>query len=63
VASRLQELTKLYQCQLIMSQPVATQAGLDVTRFPRHELTVRNRTDPIAICAVGNVEWLALSGA
>jgi len=63
VASRLQELTKLYQCQLIMSQPVAAQAGLDVARFPRHELTVRNRTAPIAICAVGNVEWLALSGA
>ena len=63
VASRLQELTKQYQCQLIISQPAATQAGLDVARFPRHEITVRNRTDPIAIYVVGNVDWLALSGA
>jgi len=62
VASRLQDLTKQYQCQLIMSQSAATQAGLDVARFPRHELTVRNRTDPIAIYVVGNVDWLALSG-
>jgi adenylate cyclase len=63
VASRLQELTKDYQCPLIVSQSAARRAQLDVARFPRHELAVRNRSNPIAIHVVRNADWLALSGA
>ncbi len=56
VASRLQDLTKQYQCQLIVSEPAARRAGIDVSAFPRHELTVRNRTEPIAIRTIENIE-------
>jgi len=63
VASRLQELTKDYRCPLIVSQSAAQRAQLDVARFPRHELAVRNRSNPIVIHIVGNADWLALSGA
>jgi adenylate cyclase len=59
VASRLQDLTKEYGCQLIISEQVAEQAGLAVSAFPRHELTVRNRREALAIFVVEDVETLA----
>jgi adenylate cyclase len=59
VASRLQDLTKEYHCQLVISEQVAEQAGLAVSAFPRHELTVRNRREALAIFVVEDVETLA----
>jgi adenylate cyclase len=58
VASRLQDLTKQYQCQLIISETAAQRAGIDVSGFPRHVLTVRNRTEPVAIRAIEDLESL-----
>jgi adenylate cyclase len=52
VASRLQDLTKEYDCELVISQAVAEAAGLDVRGLPRHELTVRNRAEPVTIYVV-----------
>ncbi len=59
VASRLQELTKVYGCQLVISDQVAMRAGLEMSVFPRHELTVRNRNDPLVIMTVDDVQALA----
>ena len=59
VASRLQDLTKEYGCQLVISDLVAERARIDVSAFPRHELTVRNRRNPIVIRTVDNVHALA----
>jgi adenylate cyclase len=58
--ARLQDLTKQYKCQLIISEIAAGRAGFDVSSFPHHELTVRNRTEPIAIRAIEDVETLVL---
>jgi adenylate cyclase len=58
VASRLQDLTKLYTCPLVISEHVADRAGLDATGFPRHELAVRNRTEPLAIRVIDDVHRL-----
>jgi adenylate cyclase len=58
VASRLQDLTKQYQCQLIISEAAAQRAGIDVSGFPRHEVTVRNRTEPVAIHTIEDLESL-----
>ena len=58
VASRLQELTKKYGCQLIISELVAERAGIDVSSFPKHELTVRNRRTPMVIRTVKDIEQL-----
>ena len=52
VASRLQDLTKTYNCELVISQTVADAGGLDVRAWPRHELTVRNRAEPVVIYVV-----------
>ena len=55
VASRLQDATKEYECQLVISEEVARQSGLDIANLPRHELTVRNRREALAIYAVDDV--------
>jgi adenylate cyclase len=60
VASRFQDLTKDYDCQLVISEQVATLAGVDVSMFERHEIAVRNRTEPLAIRVVDDVRRLAI---
>ena len=56
VASRLQDLTKEYQCQMVISEQLAAHAGLEVSPFPRHELRVRNRGEPIVIRVIEDVQ-------
>ena len=56
VASRLQDLTKEYGCQLVISEQAAMNAGIDPSILPRHELTVRNRLEPLAIFVVDEIE-------
>ncbi len=55
VASRLQELTKPYACQLVISEQVVSRTGVDGSRFPRHQVMVRNHTDPVVIYAIDQV--------
>jgi adenylate cyclase len=55
VASRLQELTKEYGCQMVISEPVAVRAGIDVTACPHYTLTVRNRHDPLVIRTIDDM--------
>ena len=59
VASRLQDATKEYNCQLVLSEEVAQQAGLNVVDLPRHQLTVRNRRETLTIFAVNNLAMIA----
>jgi adenylate cyclase len=58
VASRLQDLTKEYSCHLIVSDEVVAKAGLNTNGFKRHQLTVRNRREALAIFVVENVKQL-----
>jgi adenylate cyclase len=58
VASRLQDLTKEYGCQLVISEEVARHAGVQVDSFPRHELTVRNRREALAIYVIKDIQAL-----
>ena len=59
VASRLQELTKQHDCQLVISQPVADHAGFDVVGLPRLTLSVRNRAEPVVTYMVKDARRLA----
>jgi len=59
VASRLQDLTKDYQCQMVVSERAAARAGIDVGALPREEIAVRNRAETIAIRTVTDVVALA----
>jgi adenylate cyclase len=58
VASRLEQLTKDFAAQLVVSEQVARRAGLDVTDWPRHELTLRNRGEPLAVRVLNDVRRL-----
>jgi adenylate cyclase len=58
VASRLQDLTKEYGCQLVISEEVARYAGVKVDSFPCHQLTLRNRREPLAIYVIKEVQAL-----
>jgi adenylate cyclase len=58
VAARLQELTKDYGCQLIVSEIVATTAGVEMSGFPLREVTVRGRAEPLAVRIVGAMNEL-----
>jgi adenylate cyclase len=53
VAARLQELTKEYSCQLVVSDIVAATAGVEMSGFPLHEVKVRGRAEPMAVRIVG----------
>jgi len=59
VASRLQDSKKEYQCQMVISEVVAQESGLNIADLPRHELTVRNRREALAIYAVDDVSKIA----
>jgi adenylate cyclase len=57
VAARLQELTK--DCgQLVVSDIVATTAGVEMSAFPVHEISVRGRTEPLAVRIVSAMNEL-----
>jgi adenylate cyclase len=62
VASRLQDLTKEYACQLVISEQVAEQAGLEVSSLPRHELAVRNRREQLRIYVIADVHSISSIG-
>jgi adenylate cyclase len=55
VASRFQELTKQYDCQLVISEQVVRRTGVDGTLFPRHQVMVRNHAEPFVIYAIDHV--------
>jgi adenylate cyclase len=63
VASRLQNLTKEYGCQLVISEQVGAHAGLNSSLNPssvlRYDLTVRNRREPLTIFVVNDVREIA----
>jgi adenylate cyclase len=59
VASRLQDLTKEYHCQLVVSEVVGTLAGIPLGDFPRHDIRVRGLSAPLAIRVIDSAAMLA----
>ena len=58
VASRLQELTKEYDCQVVVSDVVGTTAGVALDGFPRREVQVRGLREPLAVRVIDNAAAL-----
>jgi adenylate cyclase len=48
-ASRLQELSKEYGCELVVSEAVVERAGFELADYPRHEIEIRGRRQMLAI--------------
>jgi adenylate cyclase len=61
VAARLEQATKDFDCELVVSEAVLTRAGLDPTRFPHQEIALRNRATPVAIRIIKQVATLSAS--
>ncbi len=63
VAARLQELTKTYKCQLVVSDTVGEYAGVDLGGFASHEIQVRGRQEPLTIRVVDSAHDVPAPGA
>ena len=60
VAARLEALTKEYDCELVISEAVAQRAAVSTSGLPRHELTLRNRQEPLAVFIVSDAAGVSL---
>jgi adenylate cyclase len=58
IASRLQDLTKEYDCQLVVSDIVGTTAGVALDVFPAREVQVRGLRAPLAVRVIDNAAAL-----
>lgn len=61
IASRLEALTKELGAQLVVSDPVARHAGVDLEAFPLREIEVRGRAQPLAVRVVANALKLPIA--
>jgi len=59
VASRLQELTKEYRCQLVVSEVVGRVAGVPLGDFLGHDIEVRGLSEPLTIRVIDSAAMLA----
>jgi len=57
-ASRLQDLTKEYACQLVVSEIVGATAGTALDDFASHEIQIRGFSAPLTIRVVGSAAAL-----
>ena len=57
-ASRLETLTKEYECELIVSDEVIARAGLDRNLFAWHETEIRGKQERLAIAILASAQDL-----
>jgi adenylate cyclase len=62
-ASRLEALTKDYECELVVSDETVVRAGLDLSRFPRYEIEIRGKRELLAVRTLERAADLPLRGA
>ena len=60
VAARLEELTKSYKCQLVISKFVAEKANIDIKQFTGDFVNIRGRSDKLEILYMVNASELTV---
>lgn len=60
IASRLENATKEHACQLIVSDELLALAQVDFSAFPKLELHLRGRSQPLAVTLVANAQTYPL---
>ena len=58
-ASRLEGLTKEYDCELVVSEEVVARAGLDLPDLPRYEIEIRGKREMLTIRTLARAPDLA----
>ncbi|HWK46141.1 MAG TPA: adenylate/guanylate cyclase domain-containing protein [Stellaceae bacterium] len=61
-ASRLEVLTKTYQCELVVSQELIDRASIDLGDVPSHEIEIRGRDAPMVIRTLTYARDLPIAG-
>jgi adenylate cyclase len=59
VAARLEAQTKHHECVVVVSAACARAAGVDLSTFPEHTVTVRGRADPVTYYEIAEAAQLA----
>lgn len=59
VAARLQDMTKILNCEAVISEEVRVRAGLATDGLPQHEVTIRGRAEPMIVRAVADTRTLS----
>jgi adenylate cyclase len=62
-ASRLEELTKEYGCELVVSEEVVRRAGVDLSDLPRREVEIRGRRETLAVRTLASAAILPAPAA
>jgi len=62
-ASRLETLTKEYDCELVVSEEIVERAALDLSDFPRHEIDIRGKREMLAVRTLDRAADLPVPGA
>lgn len=58
-ASRLEQATKEYSCQFIVSEEICSRAGVSLDQFPAHEIPIRGRNQPVKIRCINKASDMA----
>ena len=61
-ASRLEGLSKAYECELVVSDETVARADLDLSGFPRYEIEIRGKREMLAVRTLGRAADLPLPG-
>jgi adenylate cyclase len=59
VAARLQDMTKVFECEAIVSEAVRVAAGLAADALPEQEVVIRGRTDVMIVRTVNDARTLS----
>jgi adenylate cyclase len=62
-ASRLETLTKNYECELVVSDETVARADLDFSKFPRHEIEIRGKREVLVVTTFDRAADLPPAGA
>jgi adenylate cyclase len=58
VAARLQDMTKILSCEVVVSDEVRAAAGLSADVLPQHDVEIRGRNEPMIVRAVADARML-----
>ena len=59
VAARLQDMTKVLSCEVVVSDEVRATAGLAADVLPQQEVAIRGRNEPMIVRSVGDARTLS----
>jgi adenylate cyclase len=60
-ASRLENLTKNFACELVVSEEAVSRAGLDLSGFPQYEIEIRGKREVLAIRTLASAAELPVT--